>query len=130
MRIELAEAIGWEAGWIHGKEAKDRGDPPDIWSPPGAHDIGGGYCWHNADELPNPRIDANDCEALIRCLNDAGWFFHRQNEGGRTGADLIRPVQTFLRFHRHRPYKNVEWCGDDWKQGVCELALIILGDDD
>lgn len=84
----------------------------------------------SVDQLPNPFEDANDCGMLIQSMNDAGWFFHRQDEGGRSGADLIRPVQTLIRFHRHRPYKNFEWRGKDWKHGVCDLALKVLGDGD
>jgi hypothetical protein len=75
--------------------------------------------------VPNPLASDTDCMELVRFLNGKGWFFLYQDEGGRKGDELIKPMQTLLRFHRHRPYKSFEWRGTDYKQGVVELALRV-----
>lgn len=66
-RIRLAEAMGWDVGWIGGWQSKEAGYPADIWSPPGRHDHSG-YCWHSVNELPHPFTDANDDYAVLEWM--------------------------------------------------------------
>jgi len=108
-RIKLAEARGWK--WNHASNDEKMG----RWSFKGmTHD------WSHVEEhLPDPFTDANDCEALIQWLNDQAWFL--QLEQRSTGAKLmIQIYRTFLTSWKHDP-----WWGpsENWKQGVCELAL-------
>ena len=65
------------------------------------------------DFPPDPFTDANDCEALIRWLNEKGVSveLHLDNNGYVVVFGYMNPD----------PFFSYE--GDDWKQGVCELAL-------
>ena len=69
------------------------------------------YCHPDSQFSFNPRNDANDCEALIRKLNEAGWTFYIKLEPEGHAIAL---------WHRESP--RHEWQGDDWKHGVCDLA--------
>lgn len=116
-RIKLAEALGWHSirdhgdrdivGLSAGYQAEDttRRDPSD-------------YYWKSAQRLPDPFTDANDCEALIKHLNSKLWtvsvFF------GLAGNFEVSVVSG-----NRGEYCHEIQC-DDWKQGVCELALKFL----
>ena len=65
--------------------------------------------------LPDPKHDANDCEALIRWLNGKGWIVRISI--GPDAADVW--IET-LANECH------DWSGYDWKQGVCELTLKVI----
>ena len=67
---------------------------------------------------PDPFTDANDCEALIKHLNGLGWNI--EVVFGRRGKYYV----TFQQFPVAGKGLNRE-C-DDWKQGVCELALKVM----
>ncbi|KKN66729.1 hypothetical protein LCGC14_0468400 [marine sediment metagenome] len=87
-RILLAEAMGgpiWEAYINPGKH------PENV-------------------NLPDPFTDANDCEALIRWLNERGHHLEiRFYANGDSDVTIGLPKRI--------------WVGANWKQGVCELAL-------
>lgn len=69
--------------------------------------------WPNFD----PFKSANDCELLIRALNDKDWWIivniHKNHSCHLT-------LGMGMRDPRH------SWDGDDYKQGICELALKVL----
>ena len=78
------------------------------------------------DLLPDPENNANDCEALIRWLQERGYdieiwwsgtaYTHRSNVNCR--------VKMKYRSDWERPKEGTAY--DDWKQGVCELALKVI----
>lgn len=103
-RIRLCEAMGWK------RQEHDFGGP--TWIPPGEG-------WERpeifaTDKLPDPFTDANDCEALIEWLNKRGWIVRISI--GSDSADVW--IET-LANECH------DYSGDDWKKGVCELALKV-----
>ena len=101
-RIKLAEAMGW----------KQMVSTPGNWYPPGlppqANALG--------HTLPDPFTDANDCEALIKWLTEQGYTVVIQIWDTEALVDL----ETI----DNRP--NLKGNCDDYKQGVCELALKVL----
>jgi len=108
-RIKLAEAMGWHDFY------------EDKYHPCGYED-GQPVAWHTitgsptGQILPDPLTDANDCEALIKHLVKQGWEYIRQN-----GAD---DPPTYVALRKDR--RNLDWWGDDYKQGVYKLALQVL----
>ena len=104
-RIRLAEAMGWKplAGeW-------DLKSDPKAWEGP---DIIGNY-----DDLPDPFTDANDCDALIK---------HLESKGIEVSVEFgIAEDYVVIRRMPADP-DLIIWRGDNWKQGVCELALKVL----
>jgi len=68
---------------------------------------------------PDPFTDANDCEALIRFLNEQS--FTVDMSIGIENADWVE----IWPLADGKPGTQY-WDGDDWKQGVCELALKVL----
>ena len=100
-RIRLAEWMGWT--WSTWR---------DKWLTPDKKTI---------TELPDPFTDANDCEALIIHLGSLG-----------LGVDIYRrpwmKSESVIVYFQGEPvgWKEQRWQGNDWKQGVCELALKIL----
>lgn len=116
IRIRLAEAMGWQK------------HPDEHWwicpntgysaTPPG---------------LPDPKNNANDCEALIRWLNTQGlqilidFAFDvvgpkspEHDLGDISALDHVAMFDVSSREWTHH------WEGDNWKQGVCELACKVL----
>jgi len=84
--------------------------------------------WDNvvAIRLPNgtdrkfdPRTNANDCEALIRHLRGAGVKVNV----------TFGEKQDHVIFSLEQPYFADHGFFDDWKQGVCELALKVIDHD-
>ena len=71
-------------------------------------------------DLPAPFTDANDCEALIKFMHSEHgvlftiWYPMAEDQ---TAVDCSRDGYVLDR---------TKWQGDDWKQGVCELALKVL----
>ena len=118
-RIKLAEVMGWNNITDQHLDTDSNlyvlgGFPPDT------------RAYGVRSSLPDPFTDANDCEALIRWLNEQGWYFHIEQ------WDTIKREKknTLIELYRTRltSWKNDTWWGDftDWKQGVCELALKVL----
>jgi len=104
-RIRLAEAMGWKQ------------HPDGWWSTPRKN----GVQTHGLDDSPDPFTDANDTETLIRWLNERGYqLLVNHHWSGRNGASLYN-TSNGGNFCEH-------WRGDDWKQGVCELALKVIDD--
>ena len=76
--------------------------------------------------IPNPYESDADCMALVRWLNEQGY---------RVRIDWRRPKVCFIEIQRDGTtnwkfgayYDAVE--RDDYKQGVCELALKVIDDD-
>lgn len=105
-RIKLALLVGWTRdeqwkGWVLHITEKQR----DIVRDP--------------DLLPDPFTDANDCDALIKHLNGQGYDV--QCIHGHREPAVVRTIRT-------SDWDCEEWSGDDWKQGVCELALKVIDD--
>ena len=121
-RIRLAE---WQ-GWTHIRMkyvAMDKRSYPFGCVPGNVNDT------HLKEQIPDPYTDANDCEALIRHLRKRGWLIRIEDQG--TPASPLMPVVAWLTIHAHRPFRVHRWRGpcDDYKQGVCELALKVLDND-
>ncbi len=112
-RIRLAEARGWQ-----------------FIEHPADKIAAGGMEWVHAEhgtriDCPDPEHDANDCEALIRHLCEQGYdVVISHNAGSPSNSDVdIYEVQALP-----EPAKWIcNWSGDNWKQGVCELALKVIG---
>ena len=67
--------------------------------------------------LPNPFKYAGACEVLIRWLNEQGYvvtIIHYANDHSEVSIE------------KHPEGLPIEWEGDDWKQGVCELSLKVI----
>lgn len=106
-RIRLAEAMGWTATRVHA----------GFGIPPSGGVGGDGTSY---EKLPDPLTDANDCEALIQHLvpERIDWIeiTHGCFESDGTPAASVCG-----------PSPALAWRGSDWKQGVCYLALTVLG---
>ena len=104
-RVKLAEAMGWH-----------KATSLDIWCRPEDQKRQGKN--YTNGELPDPYTDANDCEALIWWLERAHLIWLTVGFGCGQQADIDAYYDDGdSEFH---------WAGDDWKQGVCELALKVL----
>jgi hypothetical protein len=119
-RVRLAEAMGWtkidEA--LYGK-------PPEGWRAPYPRwpdsettmrkPVGNVWKW----KIPDPFTDANDCEALIRRLNDRGYKI--------TIEFLVSHVEIEI------TYPDSVYCergdGQNWKLLLCNLALQAIDND-
>ncbi len=106
-RIKLAEAMGWKHCQM--RENLQR------------------YCWQNPisklwveeSELPDPFTDANDCNALIKHLNGLGIAIELNlDENGYVVVQGYKAPDPFFSYE-----------GDNWMQGVCELALKVIEND-
>lgn len=71
-----------------------------------------------------PGTDANDCESLIKHLNLQRWDIDIWHSGNAHTHRSNVPCRVRFRFADGS--RSYDWDGDDWKQGVCELALKIL----
>lgn len=96
-RIKLVEFMGWKP-WR------------EKWLSPDHKTI--------VDNSPDPHNNANDCDALIRRLNEYGWIVRISI--GQDAADVW--IET-LANECH------DWSGDDWKHGVCDLAEKVIDDE-
>ena len=109
-RIKLAEFIGWK------------------WHPPnyGMDDMGrwefkGIFLrdWSTKEEVPfDPKNDATDCNTVIKHLNGLlGWH-----------VQIIHyaPDHAEVSIEQHPDGLPVDWEGDNWMHGVCELALKVI----
>jgi len=114
-RIQLAEMVGWTqisaiGRRIYGINPKDKQDEP--------YDEMG---WQDTClTIPNPYTDANHCEALILHLVATGW---------RVEMDFPSFDLTEISVRLYSEKLEYEWHGyapiENWKQGVCELALAL-----
>jgi hypothetical protein len=104
-RIKLAEFVGWK------REPMRENLKRPYWQCPDTGD------WSRAEDIPDPRNDANDCEALVVALGNKG-----------IGVDIyMRPwmdAESVTVYMQGEPieWKERRWTGDDWKHGVCDLA--------
>jgi len=110
-RIKLAEAMGWRHSTY---------DSPSFVN---ADVMVQKPCWYSPDhgvpqiKIPDPFTDANDCEALIK---------HLESKGIEVTVEFdITEDYVVIRRIPADPNLLI-WKGDDWKQGVCELALKVL----
>lgn len=66
----------------------------------------------------DPRNDANDCEALIRKLNETGRFItithHPDGQADMKLSDTNSATSHYSGYV------------DDWKYGVCDLAVKVI----
>lgn len=118
-RRKLAKAMGWTHGLGEycmptlGNEERRKIVTPGWTSP--ALRFFADYERQEDRFLPDPFTDANDCEALILWLAD---------------YEFLKPRVTvsFGRGVRFDFYHGThdEIVTDDWKQGVCDLALKVL----
>ena len=111
-RIKLAEAMGWElkdAETYSFVDSSKKNYRKQWYRPDGIT--------HSTIKLPDPENDANDCEALIRWLEKSHLVWITINFGcGQQTA-----------IHAWNDDVEFKWSGDNWKQGVCELALKVIG---
>ncbi len=108
-QIKLAEALGWTP--LTGKRV-------GWWMPPGVPEST--QCWVSANELPDPETDANDCEALIQWLTEC-------DSGYQVEVTFnFSSIGHFVKLRSVAAGTVGEWQGEDWKQGVCELALKVI----
>ena len=63
----------------------------------------------------NPFKDANDCNALIKHLNELGWQVQIRHRSDKTQTVAVS---------KGIGYEMYE--GDNWMHGVCELALKVI----
>lgn len=78
----------------------------------------GPFRWKNGKRGDfNPFEDANDCEAVIRKVVDQDYTVAIQLGPNGQSVDAISVEHDF------------SWVGDDWKTGVCELALKVIRND-
>ena len=110
-RIRLAKARGWNN--ITDKHL-DRDTDLYVLAglPPNTRSYG------VRTPLPDPFRDANDCEALIRFLVSKKYYI---------GIQYSYDSPTYVEIFRHDTLRE-DWEGDDWKAGVCELALKVIDD--
>ena len=113
-RTKLAKAVGWVWHQPTDNDKKLFDNGLGRWEFKGMF-----RDWSTKEELPfNPLTDANDCEALIKHLNAEGYSIDIKISTGSIGSFITL---------RHIAAGTVgKWQGDDWKQGVCELALRVL----
>lgn len=86
-----------------------------------SHPDGLGPCWEAPDGRylmfrPNPFTDANDCNDLIKHLVKQGESLSIGFVDGRCSVESIRSGR----------FGMISWKGDNYMQGVCELALKVL----
>ena len=104
-RIKLAEARGWDRFYAGDLTGKQYGHPPNGIS---------------GQVVPDPFTDANDCEELIQMLSDRFTVVvTHKSERHPAYVELYGPNDQ-LKNPQHK------WYGDNYKQGVCELALTVL----
>ena len=122
-RIKLAEFVGWKRGTI-----------------------GTEYCWRHEDGrlmckllmgekgeefftyfgmCPDPRNDANDCEALIRKLNEHGWsvVVDWQHDDPKHAPGVWIEFWHF-ETEIHERIQGMD--RERWKAGVCDLAEKVI----
>lgn len=121
-RIKLAEARGWTR---HEYGPDDR-----LAKLPEGNSSGGTFWLRHGDEyllkdLPDPEHDANDCEALIKHLNCRGWDVDIWWSGNSEPRCNVA-CRVKARF-RDGSKERYDIPCDNWKQGVCELALKVIG---
>ncbi len=107
-RVRLAEAMGWEFEEVE-HEYRYCYKRPD-----GHRDAFRIPCYETV--IPDPFTDANDCNALIKHLTEQGGAVSIQVRKEWTQVYISPPNQTDW----------LQWQGDDWMQGACELALKII----
>jgi len=105
-RILLAEWQGWKN--IYGKTRRRA-----TWLPPGKSEDEDFWC---QKFVPNPHLDANDCNTLITFLKSNGWTTNVNH----SCEDAVK----VWRF-KNPDTKEYIWQGDNWLHGVCELAVKI-----
>lgn len=108
-RIAIAEWMGWV---VRDGDCYNPNDPGDWAEMPHF-------------PLPDPANSADDCEALIRALNDAGWWVevswqHTSDDGLAAGA-WVHIWNSDSEVH-HRNDVDV----GRWKECLCNLALEII----
>lgn len=110
-RIKLAEAMGWSA-----RELPPVGiDKVVMWEI--MRPNGKSFKWPTKHYSFDPWTNATDCESVIRKLNDLSYWL-----------EIYRnPIGCVIRMGKHDMVATT-WRGDDYKQGVCELALKVLND--
>lgn len=100
-RIQLAEAMGWKSTSFG-------------WAHPVSK--------IEYENLPDPENDANDTEAVIRWLKKT---IVREVEINHRDGSM---TTVKFRFYE-KPRSSISWQGNNWKQGVCELAMKVIDSD-
>lgn len=114
-QVKLVEAMGWVWHQPTDERKKLFDNGMGRWEFKGMYRE-----WSTKEELPvDPFTDANDCEALIQLLNEQGWIVN---------VDWSSEHSVKIWRFRNPDTKEFTWQGNDWKQGVCELALMVLED--
>ena len=110
-RFKLAEAMGWKTGRTDTVVVMGKPIPHTRWIDPDGNDRA---------QCPDPENNANDCEALIRWLETAYLIWITIRFGCNQQASINMNNDECEHY----------WSGDNWKQGVCELALKLLDTDE
>ncbi len=108
-RIKLAEAMGWVR----------KHPDSDFFFPPSGQKLSGQETYHILG-LPRPDSDANDCNALIKHLNGLNYDVRIWHSGN---SEHQCNVRCRVRLWHCSTYEKHEYAGDNWMQGICELAL-------
>ena len=75
------------------------------------------FCGRDPETF-RPRDNDADCMALANALRNDGWIVHITfGHGAYTPYDAV-----VVENHPERMDYRQSWTGDDWKQGVCDLA--------
>jgi hypothetical protein len=112
--IALAEWLGWKCT---SKTTYPDGEVyKTYWRDP-VH----GTSSNSFEDLPNPYTSADDCDAVIRKLTDRDWQVDVCN--GRSCGRPFACVRLWSTVNDDWPEI---WQGDDYKHGVCELALKVI----
>ncbi len=101
---QLAEFMGWE-------EINYPNDGP-MWRHCDCH-------WIRYKAPPDPFTDANDCNALIKHLNEQGAW--RVNINIESHGDYVK-----IWRYKSPDTQEIYWEGDNWMHGVAALALKVL----
>ena len=78
--------------------------------------------------VPNPRTDANDCEALIAHLMELGWYVEIGFQTYPEPRHYVEGMGVFLHIWHvdTEQHERIDYSFDNWKQGVCELAEKVI----
>ena len=100
--IKLAEFVGWKL-----LDISNSSYPMLQWQRPDGQLVA----------TFDPFTDATDCSTVIKHLNGLGWHVEITH---------YAPDHAEVSIEQHPDGLPVDWEGDNWMHGVCELALKVI----